>query len=1070
MITPNSTSKGYTDNDGYFVTEYDKNWKVTSIKADTDNTDGKKPQKTGNTYTYTDTGADYTYNTNSAGVVLNYSIKYNEPLTGNTITFRYNDKGILQNSVYKDGVKTTTTTYDSNSEVTDTITKFDFNVPGVTKLGNIYTVGNLTSGLEKYTVNTVDGIDEVLTYSITYSDTNTAADGIKNDFTSSTTYDAQGKVISRQDTNVSTDTNPLSSQTDVDVTTLGIQIESSINTKVTNSNGSHAETSRIINQFGTQDSKYFYDANWNLTEVISSGQSDFTDTANSNRVITNIFENTIKYNAGDIVSNINESTSTVGSTIIYKFSSKTADNVNVSGSVIPHLQSSSWEDESGMSGSSESQFDAKWQLLSESGKNTYIETWNNNTKVTSQFTNKPIWNTAKTTIIGNEGTNKTYIFGETDPTKPRDSVKYSSVDKFNAKGLLTGHTTTSEDLVTGDKSTTVYDANWKTISSNSSSSSSFSDATGLHTTTSSYEKVSNFDTAGVLTGYTTTSAWDNFDGVLSPSTIHNKGSSVTESNALDVVKTVTVTENGKITVYNDSGAIISTKIDLSGLGNGTKDSNGFMVYSVTDVNENVTKYYLKGDKLDRFSTTTSETSTDASGIIHDFSNTTNYDSNGRIVGNILTNEYSYMVGTVKTLRDSSIIKSVDNFDKTGNVIGHKVNSSSKNILEHSESTSVTEYNADWTKVISNTDTSISSYTENGVTHTSKTINSTVTNPDGTVTTKSSWEDNDGNKNQSESKYDASGNLLTNTVINGIKSTVYAPDGKIISSSIDVTGLKGIADGVSGLTIYSVTDGNSTTKYYLNAAKNNDLVKYTVSSIDTKVDSGITSRSTNMTTYDDMGNVIAEEGSNSSTYANGVIRESLSYKNINNYNKNGQLLGHTQTSTWSNENGDGNTTKAEFDADWTLLTNTVTDKQGTTVYGATGTVLSSTSDVASLGTILGEDSSNLEFDIYTDVNTGFVTKTYLIKDTKTLVKSSTTQSGTDAGGPWSNTTTVDATGKVIESSDSYTSNGVIWTNTSTTVDNLDGTHTVINISKKGENTVANSRIECRLGNNKQFDYR
>ncbi|MFI3180081.1 MAG: hypothetical protein QX193_01300, partial [Methylococcales bacterium] len=198
-----------------------------------------------------------------------------ELATGNTNTFRYNDKGILQDSVYKDGIKSTTTTYDVNADVAGSTTSFSF--AGLTPSGNVYTLGNVSTGLEKYYV-TDNGL--VNKYSIEFKGSSPISDGITNDFTTITTYDVKGNVIGSTGTNASTVTTLASGQTDIDPTMPGFQIDSSTNhtDEILNSGTvtGHRETYAGKNQSGTQTSETLFDSNWHKTESTIGGTSTST--------------------------------------------------------------------------------------------------------------------------------------------------------------------------------------------------------------------------------------------------------------------------------------------------------------------------------------------------------------------------------------------------------------------------------------------------------------------------------------------------------------------------------------------------------------------------------------------------------------------------------------------------------------------------------------------------------------------------------------------------------------------------------------------------------------------------
>ncbi len=1010
-LSVNSTTKGFTDNDGYFITEYNADSKITSITPIVGNS----------VYTYQKDGKEYSYKVSaSSGAVTSYSIKTKVD-DNNSNTMNYNSSGILQTSVKQEGVRTTTTSYNSNAEPTVTTTGFNFGSSSSASdsVGTYY-----LDGTTKYYVNNTTD-KTVLKYSTTYTGSNTYTDwqnhSIRSDYTSTTTYDATGKVISSGGTNISTDTdtNATNTQTDIDLTKLGVQIDSSSYTTIENSNGTHTQKSDWTNQWGTGKSETDYDAKWQVTKSTNGGTNTWTETWNNNRVITNTYSNTVTYDAaGKVIDNsgLNESRDSTTGKVTYSSMWTTADNVSVTSNnvttVIPHVQKNTWQDENGNLGSSDYSYDANWQMLKGTGRNTYTD-WNGKVIINTYTYDKD--------ANGYHGTNT---------SSNGDSSKYGTTDKLDTiTGNVTGHSNWSEwsnSWGTGSSSSE-YDASWQNISYTSTNESID------HKNKSTYSSTNSKDSSGVLTGYIVTNSWDN-EG--------HKGSSKIEYDTNWVVKTNTVTENGKITVYDASGNIISSSFDVTGLTGVTDATTGLVVYKITDPMDNsVTEFYMRGDALDHYNITHNSTST-SSGITIQSSDTTTFNAKGKTIERSGTTTST--IDATGTERDSSSYKIIDKFDASSVVKGHTTSSTWADRLGNSTK-STFEYNADWTKIVSSSNEYNSTYigTDN-LSHVNRTTASKVTNLDGTIIESNSWDNGAGSNGKSESVYSSALVLISKTVTDGVKITsyTYGADSAVTSTviSIDTTGLTGLFDAQSKLTAYSVTSNEgSITTYYVDGASKNVLVKYNVSNSRSTTFDTITKIDKSITTYDVKDHPLETNDTSISTYVVGTgvdavthTVETSSNKTLYNYDQNGTLLGLTITSTWKNENGDSDSSVEEYDASWHLLSNTVNKNGIITVYDENGLIVSSSDDVSTLG-IQGDDENGFNVYSKTDVATGVVTKYYV---TGTTLDHYTT---TTSNGSVSNTTIFDANGKTIGNS----SSGSNWSNSSSTVDNLDGTHTTEN---------------------------
>lgn len=532
----------YIKNDGYFITEYDANFKVTNITLDLNTTDGKVAVQNGDIYTYQKDGDQYTYNVDSAtGNVKDYSIEYVEGNSSNK--FNYNGLGVLQNSVYTQGVKTTTSTY-ANEILTTTTTSFDFTGKEL-KSGNYYEVVE-ENGTDKITTKYyVDSKDQVTKYSVESAGSDTFG-GTKSIYTNTTTYDKDGVIISESGSNQLVNSSDNS-----------IILDDVAYTTVIKPLGGTTENYRwiglegkgsLLTDFATNGEK--------ITETFSS-ESKYEDESKN---ITNIYENTIKYDVnGKVISDSGKSTSTYIDGEILKILDESTwltadtfadDKVTLTG----HTEQNSSKDENGNEDSSTITFDLNGQILSSQGKNTYLETWNDSRKIISTFSSESIWDASHTKIIGNKGSNES----KDSKGSVIDKQEYSSEDIYNGFGQLTGHINKSKAGQAGESySETEYTADWKVIKSKSGDTATYTDENSvIHTDKSTYEIIDS----------TITSTWENSVG---DSKYIGKSVTTYTNNDRTVIQTTTITENGRITVYDPDFKVIDTSIDIASLGTGT---------------------------------------------------------------------------------------------------------------------------------------------------------------------------------------------------------------------------------------------------------------------------------------------------------------------------------------------------------------------------------------------------------------------------------------------------------------------------------------------------------------------
>ena len=774
MLTQNGN--GYTENDGYFVTEYDENWNVTSITKDADENDGKvaTPVEVDGTvvaYTYTIGDVEYTYNVNASDAVTGYTEKWTEEWTegSNTYsfsyTYSYDALGEYQGHSYSDGTKTVS--YDAD--------------------------GNFVSSSidSSHLVDEGDG-----TYSYT------------DEFGVKTLFSDQGSTITGYITTHSWDGGSETTQYDADWQMISTSI----------TEGSKTTT---------------YDSNWNVTGT----STNFTGLNSATEDGFTVYTETDEW-GGETKYYVDSDNNLVKYTESH---SGSYDYPDGEGNTVTSSYTNSYT------------FDANGKPLSESGSHT-------------------------------ESNGATY--------------SYSTVHHYNDSGDLTGHTSTNSwsDSYGNGTSTSTFDANWneKSHTSSGSNTYTYTDENGdQQTGTTTYSQSTNFDSDGNLTGYTNTNTWDGGSETINYDPNWNMVSA-------------TITEGSKTTNYDGNWNVTSTSTDFTDLPASTED--GLTVYTETDNWGGVTKYYVDGDNnlvkyTESHSGSYDYTDWQGNTVTSNYENSYTYDANGKILSESGSNTDSN--GAVNSY------STVHHYDSDGNLTGHTNTNNWTDTYGNGSST--TEFDANWNQT-SHTSSGTNTYSyidENGVEKTGTTSYSQTTNfdSDGNLTGYTNTNTWDGGSETIN--YDPNWNMVSASITEGSKTTNYDGNWNVTSTSTDFTDLT--SETEDEFTVYTETDEwGGVTKYYVDG--DNKLVKYIESHSGSYEytdwqGNAVTSSYENSYTYDANGKILSESGSN--TDSNGAVN---SYSTVHHYDGNGDLTGHTSTNSWSDDYGNGTST-TEFDADW-----------------------------------------------------------------------------------------------------------------------------------------------------------
>ncbi|MBY4676803.1 hypothetical protein [Marinobacterium arenosum] len=964
MLTQNET--GYIEDDGYFVTQYDFDWNVVSISANTDTDDGKVADEildvdgvTVIGYTYTDDGVVYTYDVDGSGDVTGYTEQWTEEFlneAGDTVsysyTYEYDATGQFVGYSYSDGSKVVS--YDAD---------------------------------DNFTSSTIDPSLLVDEGDGTYSYT--------DDFGVTTIYsDSNGTTVTGYITNYSWD--------------------------------GGSETTE-------------YDANWNMvTTSITEGSKTTTYDSEWNVIGTST-------DLGDL-------------------------SGEVEGEYTVYTETDQW------GGETKYYTDADGNLVkyteSYSGTYSYID-WKGEA-VTSDYVDTYTYD-ANGKLLGYGGSNS-----ESDGS----SYSYSTTYNYNESGELTGYTTSNEwsDQYGSGSYTGEYDADWNELSSSGSNSYTYTDENGDEQTgTSSFENVHHYDESGELTGHTSTHTWDG-------------GSETTEYDANWNMVSTSITEGGKTTTYNSNWEVTNTSFDF-GEQAGVVEGE-YTVYTETDSWGGETTYYTDSTTgelvkyTETYSGSYSYTNWDGQQVTSEYVNSYTYDADGNELGNSGSStgsdgsSYSYST----TL----------NYDESDQLIGYTTTNQWSD--QYGSGSYTAEYDDEWNELSSSGSNSYTYIDENGDEQTGTSSHSETHHYDenGDLTGHTSTHTWDGGSETTE--YDANWNMVSTSITEGGKTTTYDSNWEVTGTSFDFGEQEGVVEGE--YTVYTETDnwGGETT-YYTDSTTG-ELVKYTetysgsytytdwngqqvtneyVNSYSYDADGNElgysnTSTGSDGSTYTDSTTPIYDEfnvltgyittsswsdqygsgsytaeynadwnelsssGSNSYTYIdeNGVEQTGTSsYETVHNYDGNGDLTGHTSTYTW-----DGGSETTVYDANWNMVSTSITEGGKTTTYDNSWTVTDTSFDFDQL-----PNETEGEYTVYTETdNWGGETK-YYVDGNGDLVKYTETYSGSNSYTDWNgqqvsseyvNSYTYDAAGNLLSQSGSNTeSNGASYSYSETTHYNESG---------------------------------
>jgi hypothetical protein len=907
----NKTGSTYTSyyEDGYgyrstYTSTYDAagNW----ISSTSEGADGYGYQWSDRSETLTD----------AQGQILGYRYQGSwSDGSGNSGSYDYSYDANWNFQGYTSTYNGTTTVYDSNWNVVSQTT----DVSGLTPIiENGQTVGyQETDDWGTTTYYDLDGNKTGSSYTYAYSD------GWGYSYTSTTTYDAAGNWISDtwEDSSGYRSSNSRETLTDEQGQTIGYIDHSTWSDGSGNSGGSEYRYDANWN-FQGYTSTYngtttVYDSNWNvvsqttdvsgLTPIIENGQTvgyqetdDWGTTTyydlDGNKTGSSYtyaysdgwgysYTSTTTYDAaGNWISDTWEDSSG------YRSSNSRETLTDEQGQTIGYIDHSTWSDGSGNSGGSEYRYDANWNFQG------YTSTYNGTTTVYDSN-----WNVVSQT---------TDVSGLTPIIENGQTVGYQETDDwgtttyYDLDGNKTGSSYTyaySDGWGYSYTSTTTYDAAGNWISDTWEDSSGYRSSNSRETLT---------DEQGQTIGYIDHSTWSDDSG--------NSGGSEYRYDANWNFQGYTSTYNGTTTVYDSNWNVVSQTTDVSGLT--PIIENGQTVgYQETDDWGTTTYYDLDGNK-----TGSSYTSYYEDGQGYWKTSTTNYDA----AGNLISETWESSNGSGDQWNGSRETLTNDQ----GQIIGYIAHYNWSND-DGDWNTSISTHDAAW-NLISETWES-----GNGSGDQGNGSRETLTNDQGQIIgyiQSNNWSNDDGDWSISISTHDAAWNLISQTSEGGNDSgeqwnnsreTLTNDQGQIIGyiehynwSNDDGDWNTSISTHDAAWNLISQTSegGNDSGEQWNNSRETltNDqgqIIGY-IEHYNWSNDDG--DWNTSISTHDAAWNLISQtsEGGDSSGEQWNNSHETLT-------NDQGQIIGYIEHSSWSNDNGDWDTTTATYDVSNNLINET-----------------------------------------------------------------------------------------------------------------------------------------------------